>query len=173
MEPTKKREAGQNPGATKIPLPLRAGEKIHLYAGNTQLYVSFRFSSYTEAIAALCRVEACINEIQTWIKNNKLQLNADKTEYLVVASPNVLPKLSLRPINISGIEIQPSASAKNLRVLFDKHLNMCEHVNQICRKAQFILKKIGDIRNCLSVVTTEHLIHTYVTSQLDCWNFLL
>ena len=46
--------------------------KIHLYAHDTQLYVSFRFLSYTEAIAALCRVEACINEIQTWMKNNKL-----------------------------------------------------------------------------------------------------
>ena len=121
--------------------------KIHLYADDTQLYVSFRFSSYTEAIAALCRVEACINKIQTWMKNNKLQLNADKTEYLIVASPNVLPKITLRPINISGIEIEPSVSANNLGVMFDKHLNMCKHVNQICRKAQFLLKKIGDIRN--------------------------
>ena len=39
--------------------------KIHLYADDAQLYVFFRFSSYTEAIAALYRVEACINEIQT------------------------------------------------------------------------------------------------------------
>ena len=34
---------------------------------------------------------------------------------------------------------------------------MWEHVNQICRKAQFLLKKIG-VRNCLSVVTTT-LLH--------------
>ena len=107
------------------------------------------------------------------MKNNKLQLNAGKTEYLIVASPNVLPKITLRPINISGIEIEPSVSAKNLGVMFDKHLNMCEHVNQICRKAQFLLKKIGDNGNCLSIVTTEHLIHAYVTSQLDCCNSLL
>ena len=52
-------------------------------------------------------------------------------------------------------------------------LNKCEHLNQICRKAQFLLKKIGDIRNCLSIVTTEHLIHGYVTSPLDCCNSLL
>ena len=100
------------------------------------------------------------------MKNNKLQLNADKTEYLFVASPNVLPKITLHPINISGIEIEPSVSAKNLGVMFDKHLTMCEHVNQNCRKAQFLLKNIGDIRNCLSIVITEHLIHAYVTSQL-------
>ena len=129
--------------------------KIHLYADDTQLYVSFRFSSYTEAIAALCRVEACINGIQTWTKNNKLQLNADKTEYLIVASPNVIPEITLRPINISGIEIEPPVSAKSnaLGVMFDKHLNMCEHVNQICRKAQFLLNKIGDIRSISSTPT--------------------
>ena len=27
--PTRKRDAGQNPGATKIPLPLRAGDKMY------------------------------------------------------------------------------------------------------------------------------------------------
>ena len=27
LAPTRKRDAGQNPGATKIPLPLRAGDK--------------------------------------------------------------------------------------------------------------------------------------------------
>ena len=135
---------------------------------DTQLYVSFRFSSYTEAITALCRVEACINEIRTWMKNNKLQLNADKTEYLIVASPNILPEITLRPINNSGIKIEPSVSSKNLGVMFDKHLNMCEHVNQICRKTQFLLKKIGDIRNCLSIATTEILIHAYLR-DISTW----
>ena len=33
--------------------------KIHLYADDTQLYVSLQFSSYTEAIAALCRATKC------------------------------------------------------------------------------------------------------------------
>ena len=105
--------------------------------------------------------------------NFKLQLNADKTEYIIVASPNVLPRVALRPININGIKIEPAASAKNLGVIFDKHLNMREHVNQICRKSQFLLRKIGDIRNCLTDITTEQLIHAYVTSQLDCCNSLL
>ena len=59
------------------------------------------------------------------------------------------------------------------RVMFDKHLKMCEHVNLFCREAQFILKKISDVRNCLSVVTTEHLTHAHVTSQLDSCNTLL
>ena len=75
------------------------------------------------------------------MKNIKLQLNAYKTEYLIVASPNVLQKISLRPINISRIEIEPSVSANNSGAMFDKHLNLCEHVNQIFRKAQFPWKK--------------------------------
>ena len=75
------------------------------------------------------------------MKNNKLQLNADKTEYLIVTSPNVLPKITFHLINISGIEIEPSVSAKNLGVMFDKQLNMCEHMNQIYRKTQFLSNK--------------------------------
>ena len=143
--------------------------KIHLYTvtDDTQLYMSLRFSSYREAIAALCRVEACINKVQTWMKKNKLQQIADKTQYLIAASPNVLQKLSLRPIRISGIEIEPSVSANNLRVMFDKHLNICEHVNQ--EKTQFLLKKIGDIRNCLTTVTTERDILTWLLQLSLVW----
>ena len=38
---------------------------------------------------------------------------------------------------------------------------------------QFLFKKISEIGDCLSVVTTEHFIHAYVTSYLDCCNSLL
>ena len=44
-------------------------------------------------------------------------------------------------MNISGIEVEPSVSAKNLGVMFDKHLNMCEHVNQILQKSTISFEK--------------------------------
>ena len=41
------------------------------------------------------------------------------------------------------------------------------------QKSAISFEKNRDIRNCLSIVTTEHLIQAHVTSQLDCCNSLL
>ena len=55
---------------------------FHLYADDTQLYLSFDSrvpSSGPEVIACL---ELCIADIRHWMLVNKLKLNDDKTEFL-------------------------------------------------------------------------------------------
>ena len=151
----------------------RHGLKIHLYADDTQLYVSFTFSNQEEAMSAMDRVIACISEIKLWMSQNKLQLNDEKNEYLIVASPSHLSHLSLPPLKIGETVIHPSNSAKNLGVIFDSNLNMNEHINQLCKKAYFHLRNISNIRKSLSKINTEQLVHAFVTSQLDNCNALL
>ena len=54
----------------------------HLYADNTQLYVSFDSSTPSSGIDAITRLEACISDIHHWMLENKFKLNNDKTEFL-------------------------------------------------------------------------------------------
>ena len=49
----------------------------HLYAGDTQLYISF---DPDRVDCAAKRVEVCIAEIAAWMGSNKLMLNDGKTE---------------------------------------------------------------------------------------------
>ena len=49
-----------------------------MYADNTQLYIAFKPVGGGEL--ATERVEACVNEISSWMRKNKLQLNDSKTE---------------------------------------------------------------------------------------------
>ena len=59
---------------------------FHLYADDIQLFISFRPSKDGHLESAVQRVEACVTEIDQWMHSNKLRLNKDKTELLVIGS---------------------------------------------------------------------------------------
>uniref|UniRef100_A0A8D2L0K3 Reverse transcriptase domain-containing protein n=1 Tax=Varanus komodoensis TaxID=61221 RepID=A0A8D2L0K3_VARKO len=58
----------------------RCGLQNHQYADDTQLYLLFS-TNQGEAVAVLNR---CLAEVMGWMKANKLKLNPDKTEVLLV-----------------------------------------------------------------------------------------
>ena len=53
----------------------------HLYADDSHLYVSF---SPGDSAAALNGVQLCLVSVQLWMSMNKLKLNPDKTEFLLI-----------------------------------------------------------------------------------------
>ena len=71
------------------PLSDIAGKRdlsFHLYADDTQLYVKFETSSLNDMELSKCKLEVCVREIDTWMLLNRLKLNKDKTELLVISS---------------------------------------------------------------------------------------
>ncbi|KAF7254198.1 hypothetical protein EYD10_01049 [Varanus komodoensis] len=58
----------------------RCGLRNHQYTDDTQLYLSFS-TNRGEAVAVLNR---CLAEVMGWMRANKLKLNPDKTEVLLV-----------------------------------------------------------------------------------------
>ena len=55
---------------------------FHLYADDTQLYLTFDSSRPDETSSALSCMEHCISDIKEWVLQNKLKLNDSKTEFL-------------------------------------------------------------------------------------------
>ena len=58
-----------------------------LYADDTQVYKSCNVNDLASAI--LC-VEKCVSDIKTWMLCNKLQINENKTEALLVSHKEFL-----------------------------------------------------------------------------------
>ena len=60
----------------------------HLYADDTQIYLSLSGSKASESKTDL---KSCVTDVFTWMTNSKLKLNPSKTEFIIIRS-SVLKK---------------------------------------------------------------------------------
>ena len=151
----------------------RYGIQIHMYADDTQLYVSYDVTDMEQRQEVIERLENCISDIQSWMVTNKLQLNSGKTELLVLASSYFSKHSSDFQLQIDNDLISPSDSAKNLGVLLDQHLNMETHVAGICKASYFHIRNIRSLKPILTHDALISVVHAFITSRLDYCNSLL
>ena len=146
------------------------GIQYHFYADDTQLYISFDIDDATEAVT---KMESAINSIRTWMANNFLCLNDDKTEVLLIGSKAVQEKLNIPHILIGNEKITPSKEAKNIGFIFDNIMNCHSQISAMTKSAWLQLRSIGKIRRYLNQHAAELLVHAFITSKLDINNSLL
>ena len=144
--------------------------QYHLYADDTQLYISFTPS---DCPTATSRLEACISEIRDWMKNNFLKLNDSKTEFLTFGSRHQLAKVPTLSINIGDTTVPAASSARNIGAIFDCHLSMDKQISSISQSCYLHLRNISQIRHYLSPEHTERLVCAFISSKIDHLNCLL
>ena len=151
----------------------RHGVDYHLYADDIQLYSSFDPTDCTSINLALSALALCISEIQSWMSDNMLKLNNEKTEFFVATSPHhkhCLPPVSLQ---IGAISIKPSETVRNLGIIFDNQMSMNNQVSSLSRSVSFHLRNISRIRRFLDFNTCNHVVRSLILSRLDYGNVLL
>ena len=144
----------------------------HLYADDTQLYVSFKLGSDDLLSSVKSRIEICVQEINNWMILNGPELNEEKTELLLLSS-RYRPSPSLEFVRVGGETIQPSSSVRNLGVILDPSADMEDHIKKICKTCHFHLTNISKIRTYLDRESAEAIIHAFVTTNLDYCNAIL
>ena len=107
---------------------------FHFYADDSQIY--FSFASNAPELVTASRLEACVKDVSDWMSSNKLKLNSDKTELLIIAS-QFCPKPQLSSLNVCGDQISPSVSVRNIGVVFDSHMKFERQVSSICKVSFF------------------------------------
>ena len=59
--------------------------QCHMYAEDTQVYISFMWNHLTPH-EAVDTINECISDLRTWMINHKLKINDSKTEFLIIRS---------------------------------------------------------------------------------------
>ena len=103
---------------------------------------------------------------------NKLQLNDEKTECLLIR-PNICTQ-NLNSISLSFGHnvISFSTTAKNLGFNYTDDMIIDAHVQDICRKVHIDIRRISSIRHLLSIDATKTLFIAIVLPRLDYCNSL-
>ena len=77
---------------------------------------------------------------------NKLKLNGDKTEILVLGTDQRVGAAGIRSLHIGGIDISVSATPiGNLGSVLDSRLDMSAQISKTVRSASYHLRNIGKV----------------------------
>ena len=144
--------------------------KYHLYADDTQLYISF---TPTTSALSLETLTTTFNDILSWMNLNKLLLNPSKTEFLLIGTKQQRLKFSdLTNLSLSNDIIPVSSSARNLGFIFDSDMSFSDQINSASKSCHFHIRDIRRIRHLLPLSTATALANSLVSSKLDYCNSL-
>jgi hypothetical protein len=155
-------------------ISVASGIMDHYFADDAQGYKSFRQSpsAADQRRLAFATLSSAITEQRNWLSLNRLKLNEDKTDALLVSSKDAVRKknISSMSLMVGDVPISPSPVVLNLGVRLDSHPTMESQITSSCRKTYFHLRRIARIRRFLSRSALCQLVHALVLSQLDYGN---
>jgi len=88
--------------------------KHHLYADDTQLYISFRPGNFSNAQSCMPRK---IASISSWLTSDFLSLNPSKTEFLLIGLPQQHTKVNQPVLHLpDNTTVTPVTNARSLGI---------------------------------------------------------
>ena len=148
----------------------RHSELNHTYADDTPIYVKFNKNCPASMQMALCQLEHCIADISCWMSQNGLQLNHEKTEWIIFnGNTNLIKDVEL---HIGTQTIQQSKVIRNLGVKLDSELTLQSQISDACRISYYQMRCINKIRKYLTEHGVKSLVQSLVTEPMDYCNSL-
>jgi len=102
----------------------------------------------------LAHVENCISDIRIWMVENKLKLNDDKTEVLILTSKLHRSIHYIAQVVVVGAAIPPILTVRNLGAMFDQSLTISPIISQ--NMAARLLTKTGKRDHVIPILRALH-----------------
>jgi hypothetical protein len=119
----------------------------------------------------------CVGHLERWMGQNRLKLNAEKTQLLWLGTRQQLAKLTVSRLHLttttSSSVVDILSTATDLGVTLDGQLTMAMHISSICRSSFFQLRQLRSIRRSLTPEASRALVQAFIICRLDYCNSLL
>jgi hypothetical protein len=136
----------------------------HLYADDTQIYGACRPGQTYPLQQCLSE---CLDDVATWMRSNRLQLNTAKTEILWCSSARRQHQIPTDPVVVGADLVTPAASVRDLGIYLDADVSMSTHVSRTVSSCFGALRRIRSIRRSVSKSVLLTLVVSLVLSRLD------
>lgn len=150
----------------------KCGVGRQFFADDSQLLNSFS-PNPNDVSLVIERLETCCKEIKLWMTKNRLKLNEEKTEAILIGSKENRELVDLKTINVGDATINIVDKVRNLGLILDSNLSMTAHVNHVIKSCYFHLRRLGQIRHLLTKETANAIAVATITSRLDYCNSTL
>ena len=152
-------------------LAISSGVNIAQYADDSQLYIHLQSNNSNSSITP---VKDCFTVLHKWFAANGLQLNATKSEAIVLGTPAMLRcNTGLTELNLEATALPLSTCVRNLGVYIDSQLTFNQHVDKLCQTSYYHISSLRHVRNCLDVGIAREIASCIVGSRLDYCNAIL
>ena len=130
--------------------------KCNIFADDTQLD---RSSSDVNIVTNALNND--LKNVSDWLSTNKLSLNTEKTEYMIIGSHQRLRSIETEPaIYLGANKIKRVKSTKSLGLMLDETLSWNEQINALSNKVN---KSLNVIKRLREFVDLETLLIAYKT----------
>ena len=106
-------------------------------------------------------VQLAADQIHDWSKENKFQLNCDKTKELTITFTHSHQEANLPPIHVEGNPIRTVTNAKLLGVRINSKLSWNDHIANLVAKASRKLYFLAQLKR--AKVSTADMVAYYCT----------
>ena len=145
----------------------------HLYADDTQLYLTFKLNRIGSKEACIHNLKNCINEIRDSMCINLLKLNDEKMDFIILGTQQPLQNTGHINSHINEDLVTPVDMVHNLGFFMEKYLKNKDHINRITSSTYNTLRKVHQSRSFLDKDTIKIIVQALVLLKLDYCNSLL
>jgi hypothetical protein len=136
----------------------------HLYADDTQIYGFCQPSGCSQLQS---RVSDCISDVGRWMRSNRLQLNAEKTEVIWCTSSRRQHQIPSVPFAVGTDFVVPVSSVRDLGIYIDSDLSMQSHISRTVSACFATLRQIRSIRRSVTRPVLQSLVASLALTRLD------
>jgi len=147
------------------------GVSYRQFADDTQLLISMDSTNATPAIDRLahCSAAVCLLFLQ-----NSLQLNADKSEVVLLGTPAQLRSATnITTVDVAESTLPVASKLKSLGVTTDCNLRFNCHARNVAKACNFHTRALRHVRSLLTDDVAHTVACSIVASKLDYCNALL
>jgi len=99
--------------------------RLHMYADDSQVYISTPADDATDTLA---RLSAAIADINDWMKASRLCPNPSNTQVMWLGTKQQLDKIVIKDVPLLSTVVTVVDSAHDLGVITDSQLSMDAHI---------------------------------------------
>jgi hypothetical protein len=97
-----------------------------------------------------------------WMETNKMQLNVEKTQMIVIGTPTVIKSIGNVSVEVGGHTITSVNKIKSLGLIIDSELKWLDHVKLKTRQGNSVLCSLWPMQSSISELNRKLIVNAYI-----------